>query len=138
MPHLPVVCKTLNPDDAASSTSIISDSSSGALQLHYLCLTLQPSSRDPSRLPAVADGAARSSKPNSGINSNVNSSRPLYRGNLSGTGNDTRPTTAVTPEDVLAATQAENAAAAATVASASKPVVKFVPKRISLFGGQAT
>ena len=88
-------------------------------------------------LPAVNNGVAGSGT-SSSVNGNINSSRPLYRGNLSGPGNDTRPTTAMTPEDMRAATQAENAAAAASVASASKPVVKFVPKRISLFGGRET
>ncbi len=40
----------------------------------------------------------------------------------------------VRPDDVLAANNAANAQAAAAIATASKPVVKFVPKSVSLFG----
>lgn len=40
----------------------------------------------------------------------------------------------VQPQDVLAANYAGDRAAAAAVATTSKPVVKFVPKRISLWG----
>lgn len=40
----------------------------------------------------------------------------------------------VRQEDVLGANKAGDPAAAAAIATASKPVVKFVPKRISLWG----
>ena len=38
------------------------------------------------------------------------------------------------PEDVLAANPAASPQAAAAMATASKPIVKFVPKSVSLFG----
>lgn len=60
------------------------------------------------------------------------SARPLYRGNLSGAGDNVRTATGVSPVDVAAAQQAETVAAAAAL-STSQPVVKFVPARISLF-----
>lgn len=42
--------------------------------------------------------------------------------------------TQVRPDDVIAANRAGSPAAAAAVATGSKPVVQFVPKRISLWG----
>jgi hypothetical protein len=40
----------------------------------------------------------------------------------------------VRPDDVLAANRAGSPAAAAAVATGATPVVKFVPKRVSLWG----